>query len=139
MNYGCFKVPVVSNIFVVVCRKNPQLDQLFTVMVAGYVTCIFLIRGPIYCFFSKSGCCCHVMATVWILDEYSRLNLTETPSSSITKSRTLKSQAWGIPNRKRTVVHKPVMETKLCRPMQARHRKLGKKEKTRTSVQPFRS
>ena len=58
----------------------------------------------------------HALVTVWLLDKYSRLNLTETPSSSITRSRTSKPQAWGIPNRKRTVVHKPVMETKLCRP-----------------------
>ena len=42
------------------------------------------------------------MATMWTLDEYSRLKLTHTPSLK--------------PNRKRTVIHEPVMETKVVRP-----------------------
>ena len=58
------------------------------------------------------------MATIWLLDEYSRLGLSETPynSRSTTKSRTSKPQGWGVPSRKRTIVHKPVMETTLSRP-----------------------
>ena len=67
-------------------------------------------------FCSLSGCCCHVMATIWILDEYSRLKLIRTPQ---VKSKTSKPQAWGIPNRKRKIFHEPVMETKVVKPKQA--------------------
>ncbi len=69
-----------------------------------------------YCLYmicSKSGCCCHIMATIWMLDEYSRKNLVQAPSS---KSKTSRPQAWGIPNQKRKITHEPVMETKVVRP-----------------------
>jgi hypothetical protein len=56
------------------------------------------------------------MATIWILDEYSRLKLIRTPQ---VKSKTSKPQAWGIPNRKRKIFHEPVMDTKVVKPKQA--------------------
>ena len=65
-----------------------------------------------YCL-CKSGCCCHIIATIWMLDEYSRKNLVQATSS---KSKTSKPQAWGIPNQKRKITHEPVMETKVVRP-----------------------
>ena len=53
------------------------------------------------------------MATLWLLDDYSRQHLTRAPQ---TISRTSKPQAWGIPNQKRKVIHEPVMETQVLHP-----------------------
>lgn len=57
----------------------------------------------------KSGCCCHVMAVIWKLDEIFRKNTVEQVDN---RSCTSKPRKWGIPG-KRTVQHNPVMSQKL--------------------------
>ena len=63
----------------------------------------------------KSGCCCHVMAVIWKLDELSRKNTVEQVDN---RSCTSKPRKWGIPG-KRTVQHNPVMSQKLFKPQHA--------------------
>ena len=63
----------------------------------------------------KSGCCCHVMAVIWKLDELSRKNTVEQVDN---RSCTSKPRKWGIPG-KRTVQHNPVMSQKLFKPRHA--------------------
>ena len=63
----------------------------------------------------KSGCCCHVMAVIWKLDEISRKNTVEQVDN---RSCTSKPRKWGIPG-KRTVQHNPVMSQKLFKPRHA--------------------
>ena len=60
----------------------------------------------------KSGCCCHVMAVIWKLDELSRKNEVKQVDN---RSCTSKPRKWGIPG-KRTVQHTPVMSQKLFKP-----------------------
>ena len=60
----------------------------------------------------KSGCCCHVMAVIWKLDELSRKNTVEQVDN---RSCTSKPRKWGIPG-KRTVQHNPVMSQKRFKP-----------------------
>ena len=57
----------------------------------------------------KSGCCCHVMAVIWKLDEISRKNTVEQVDN---RSCTSKPRKWGISG-KRAVQHNPVMSQKL--------------------------
>ena len=63
----------------------------------------------------KSGCCCHVMAVIWKLDEISRKNTVQQVDN---RSCTSKHRKWGIPG-KRTVQHNPVMSQKLFKPRHA--------------------
>ena len=63
----------------------------------------------------KSGCCCHVMAVIWKLDEISRRNTVE---QVVNCSCTSKPRKWGILG-KRTVQHNPVMSQKLFKPRHA--------------------
>ena len=63
----------------------------------------------------KSGCCCHVMAVIWKLDEISRKSTVEQVDN---RSCTSRPRKWGIPG-KRTVQHNPVMSQKLFKPRHA--------------------
>ena len=63
----------------------------------------------------KSGCCCHVMAVIWKLDEISRKTTVQQVDN---RSCTSKPRKWGIPG-KRTVHHNPVMSQKLFKPRHA--------------------
>ena len=60
----------------------------------------------------KSGCCCHVMAVIWKLDEISRKDGVQ-PAGK--RSCTSKPRKWGISG-KRTVQHNPIMTQKLFKP-----------------------
>ena len=62
----------------------------------------------------KSGCCCHVMAVIWKLDEMSRNNEMENQCDNDVPC-TSKPRKWGIPGR-RTVEHEPIMASKLIKP-----------------------
>ena len=62
----------------------------------------------------KSGCCCHVMAVIWKLDEMSRNNEMENQCDNDIPC-TSKPRKWGIPGR-RTVEHEPIMASKLIKP-----------------------
>ena len=62
----------------------------------------------------KSGCCCHVMAVIWKLDEMSRNNEMENQCENDVPC-TSKPRKWGIPGR-RTVEHEPIMASKLIKP-----------------------
>ena len=62
----------------------------------------------------KSGCCCHVMALIWKLDEMSRNKLL-TNQCKDDRPCTSKPRKWGIPG-KRTVTHEPIMASQLFKP-----------------------
>lgn len=62
----------------------------------------------------RSGCCCHVMAVIWKLDEMSRNNKLQKPIRD-DRACTSKPRKWGIPG-KREVEHEPVMASKLVKP-----------------------
>jgi hypothetical protein len=62
----------------------------------------------------RSGCCCHVMAVIWKLDEMSRNNMLQKPVED-NRACTSKPRKWGIPG-KREVNHEPVMSSKLVKP-----------------------
>ena len=64
----------------------------------------------------KSGCCCHVMAVIWKLDEMSQNNKMENQCENDVPC-TSKLRKWGIPGR-RTVKHEPIMASKLIKPRQ---------------------
>lgn len=62
----------------------------------------------------RSGCCCHVMAVIWKLDEMSRNNKLQKLIQD-DRACTSKPRKWGIPGR-REVEHEPVMASKLVKP-----------------------
>lgn len=62
----------------------------------------------------KSGCCCHVMAIIWKLDEMPRNKLL-TNQCKDDRPCTLKPRKWGIPG-KRTVMHEPIMASNFFKP-----------------------
>lgn len=62
----------------------------------------------------KSGCCCHVMAVIWKLDEMSRNKLL-TNQCKDDRPCTSKPRKWGIPG-KRTVMHEPIMASQFFKP-----------------------
>ncbi|XP_078358664.1 uncharacterized protein LOC144643327 [Oculina patagonica] len=62
----------------------------------------------------KSGCCCHVMAVIWKLDEISRNKLL-TNQCEDDRPCTSKPRKWGIPG-KRTVMHEPIMASQMFKP-----------------------
>lgn len=61
----------------------------------------------------KSGCCCHVMAVIWKLDDITRKKEAYKPTDD--RACTSKPRKWGIPSR-RKVDHKPVMESSIFKP-----------------------
>lgn len=62
----------------------------------------------------KSGCCCHVMAVIWKLDDMSRNKQLCKPFDD-DRPCTSKPRKWGIPGR-REVEHTPVMMSKILKP-----------------------
>ena len=62
----------------------------------------------------KSGCCCHVMAVIWKLDEMSRNNLLQNRCKD-DRPCTSQPRKWGIPG-KRAVMHEPIMASQLFKP-----------------------
>ena len=60
-----------------------------------------------------SGCCCHVMAVTWKLDDMSRNKLKKPVYDD--RPCTSKPRKWGIHGR-REVEHEPVMASKLVKP-----------------------
>jgi len=62
----------------------------------------------------KSGCCCHVMAVIWKLDEITR-NQGTMHTELDNRACTSKPRKWGIPG-KRQVDHQPIMEKNIFKP-----------------------
>ena len=61
----------------------------------------------------RSGCCCHVIAVIWKLDDMSRNKFKKHVYDDC--ACTSKPRKWGIPGR-REVEHEPVMASKLVKP-----------------------